>query len=77
MQLVRAGTFFIPANIGTQEGAFVVAITALTGDASLALSIAAVRRARGLAWIVWGLALGWTWGLNPLRGKIEVGASER
>ena len=77
VQLVRAGTFFIPANIGTQEGAFVVAITALTGDASLALSIAAVRRARGLAWIVWGLALGWTWGLNPLRAKIEVGASER
>lgn len=77
VQLVRAGTFFIPANIGSQEGAFVIAVTALTGDASLALTIAAVRRARGLAWIVWGLALGWTWGLNPLRAKSEVGANER
>ncbi|MFQ5533632.1 MAG: flippase-like domain-containing protein [Sphingomonadales bacterium] len=58
-QLVRATTFFIPANIGTQEGAFVVIVSAVTGDPTLGLAVAMVRRGREIVWVVWGLALGW------------------
>jgi len=58
-QLVRAATFFIPGNLGTQDGAFVVITTALTGNPALGLAAALVRRGREIVWILWGLALGW------------------
>lgn len=58
-QMVRAATFFIPANIGTQDGAFVVIVAAVTGDPTLGLAVALVRRGREIVWVVWGLALGW------------------
>lgn len=58
-QLVLATTFFIPANIGTQEGAFLVIITAITGDPALGLAVALIRRGRDIIWVLWGLALGW------------------
>jgi len=58
-QLVRAGTFFIPASIGAQEGIFVLVIKLLTGDAALGLAAALLRRCRELVWIAAGLAFAW------------------
>jgi len=57
-QLVRAGTFFIPANLGAQEGAFVVVCSALTGRPDAGFAVALVRRFRDLLWIGGGLGLG-------------------
>ena len=57
-QLVRAGTFLIPANIGAQEGAFVLLLGTITGSSGLGLAVAALRRVREIVWILAGLALG-------------------
>ena len=58
-QLVRAGTFFIPASIGAQEGVYVLVAGALTGNAAAGLAAALIRRGRDLLWIAAGLAIGW------------------
>ena len=58
-QLVRAGTFFIPASIGAQEGIYVLVAGALTGDAAAGLAAALIRRCRDLLWVAAGLAIGW------------------
>ena len=70
-QLVRAGTFFIPASIGAQEGAFVVVFDALTGQAGLGLAAALVRRGRELIWIGLGLVVGWLYSAAPAPGADE------
>jgi uncharacterized protein (TIRG00374 family) len=59
VQLVRAGTFFIPAAIGTQEAALMLASGAITGAPLSGIAFALVRRARELIWIGAGLALWW------------------
>lgn len=64
-QLVRAGTFFIPASIGAQEGAFLLVCTSLTGDPLLGVALALIRRAREIVWMLSGLALGWAYSLRP------------
>lgn len=56
-QLVRAGTFFIPASIGAQEGAFVLLCTAIAGSPTLGIAAALVRRIREVLWIGAGFAL--------------------
>jgi uncharacterized membrane protein YbhN (UPF0104 family) len=53
---VRFATFFIPASLGTLEGANAVAFTALGWAASHGLAFSLVRRARQAVWI--GLGLG-------------------
>ena len=58
-QLVRAGTFFIPASIGAQEGVYVLVAGALTGNAAAGLAAALIRRCRDLLWTAAGLAIGW------------------
>ncbi len=58
-QLVRAATFFIPASIGAQEGAFLLLCGAITGQPALGLAVALIRRLREVVWIGWGFALGW------------------
>ena len=58
-QLVRASTFFVPASIGTQDGAFVLVVTAITGNPALGLAVAIVRRGREIVWIALGLTIGW------------------
>lgn len=63
-QLVRTATFFIPAAIGSQEGAFALTAGTLTGVAGLGLSIALVRRARELAWTALGLGLASLWSVS-------------
>lgn len=57
-QLVRTGTFFIPASIGAQEGAFVLVCGAITGLPSLGFSVSVIRRVREIIWIIWGFVLG-------------------
>lgn len=54
-QLVRAGTFFIPASLGVQEGALMLVMRAMTGDALAGLALALVRRGRELLWVLAGL----------------------
>ena len=63
-QLVRAGTFFIPASIGVQEGAFVVSVQLLTGSADAGLAAALVRRCRELVWVAAGLLMAWKWSVR-------------
>ncbi len=69
-QLVRSATFFIPANIGTQEGGFLIAAAAITGQPSFGLAIALARRMREIAWIIWGFVVFYT--LKPLRREISA-----
>ena len=64
-QMVRMGTFFIPASIGAQEGAFVLVCGAITGLPSLGLSVSVIRRVREIIWIIWGFALGFIFSLKP------------
>ena len=59
-QLVRAATFFIPASIGAQEGAFLVIGSAVTGSPTVGFAMAIVRRAREIIWIGWGMAAFYT-----------------
>ena len=54
-QLVRAGTFFIPASIGAQEGVLVVIGAAITGSTTAGFTTAIVRRIREVIWIIWGM----------------------
>lgn len=64
-QLVRTGTFFIPASIGAQEGAFLLVCGAITGSPSVGVAVSVVRRLREVIWIVWGFALGASLSLRP------------
>jgi uncharacterized membrane protein YbhN (UPF0104 family) len=68
-QLVRAGTFFIPASIGAQEGAFLLVYGAITGSPALGIAVALVRRLREIVWIGWGVALGALFSLKPTLSK--------
>ena len=64
-QLVRAGTFFIPANLGAQEGVFMLVCGVITGNPNTGLAVALVRRCREVLWIAIGLVLGWSFSLKP------------
>lgn len=57
-QLVRAGTFFIPASIGAQEGAFVLICSAITGSPTVGVAVALVRRLREILWFGLGFTVG-------------------
>lgn len=59
--LVRSVMFFIPASLGTQEGAFVLVTAAITGSPALGLAVALLRRFREIVWVGWGLGLGWSY----------------
>lgn len=61
VQLVRTGLSIVPAGIGTQEGAFLVIFSALTGSPTLGVSLALVRRFREIVWVLWGAAIGVTY----------------
>jgi len=56
-QLVRSATFLIPASIGAQEGVFLIMGTVLTGSPVNGVALAAVRRARELVMVLWGLTV--------------------
>lgn len=67
VQLVRTVTFFIPAGLGTQEGAFLIGVGALTGVPSAGVATALVRRARDLIWIAASLLLASFYAVTPAR----------
>ncbi len=72
LQLVRSVTFFIPANLGSQEGAYVLFGVALTGTvASVGLGAAIVRRLRELIVLLLGFAIGATMSV-PLGSKLPA-----
>jgi glycosyltransferase 2 family protein len=54
---VRFATFFVPANLGTLEGANAAAFAALGWAASDGLAFSFVRRGRQMVWIGLGLAI--------------------
>ena len=64
VQLVRAMLFFIPSNLGTQEGVFVLAVNVLKDSTPLGLAVAIIRRLREIIWISIGLALGFNQKIN-------------
>ncbi|MCZ6765100.1 MAG: flippase-like domain-containing protein [Alphaproteobacteria bacterium] len=70
-QLVRASTFFVPASLGAQESAFVLVVTAITGNPALGLAVAIVRRGREIVWIAIGLAIGWRLSAFGLKEKLQ------
>ena len=76
-QLVRAGTFFIPASIGAQEGAFVLVCAVLTGSPAFGLAAALIRRFRELVWISGGLLLGWRFSSRPTRSAPAAAIDDR
>lgn len=51
-QLVRAGTFFIPASLGAQDGALMIVASAMTGQPTTGLALAVVRRLREIIWLL-------------------------
>jgi hypothetical protein len=59
--LVRSTLFFVPADLGTQEGALVLICGAVTGSTEVGLTLSAVRRTRDIVWICAGLAIGWAY----------------
>ena len=59
VQLVRAMLFFIPSNLGTQEGVFVLAVNVIKDSTPLGLAVAIIRRLREVAWISIGLIIGY------------------
>jgi len=59
VEVVKVGTFFIPISLGAQEGAMVLVVGAITGNPTLGLSLAVVRRIREFFMILWGFAIGW------------------
>ncbi|MEM7170323.1 MAG: lysylphosphatidylglycerol synthase transmembrane domain-containing protein [Pseudomonadota bacterium] len=71
-QLIRAGTFFIPANIGASEAGLMLIVEAVTGQAPLGLAVALIRRAKDLLWIAWGFLIGWRYSFKPVRQELEA-----
>lgn len=63
--LVRTALFFVPSNIGAQEGTFLVVCGAITGSPELGVAVALIRRFRELFWISAGLLIGWGFSLKP------------
>jgi uncharacterized protein (TIRG00374 family) len=59
VELVRFGTFFIPASIGAEEATLSLIVTSITGEAGLGLAVAFVRRYRELLWIGVGVLIAW------------------
>lgn len=75
-EIIRVGTFFIPANLGTQEGGLTLMAAALTGNPTAGLSLAIVRRFRDLIFILWGLLLGWHGGIRARAPEAERDETE-
>ena len=65
VELVRAGTFFIPATLGSQEAAFMVATEAIAGQTALGVAAALMRRVREFVWLGWGFILGLEYSQKP------------
>ena len=65
VQLIRTAAFFIPAGIGAQEGALMLACGAITGSPNVGIAVALVRRFRELVWIGASLGLAAAFHVTP------------
>ena len=72
-QMVRAVTFFIPANLGTQDGALVVLTGAITGVPEAGAAVAALKRLREIVFVLWGFGLGSIYSLRSLKRAADEG----
>lgn len=75
VQIVRAGTFFIPGALGTQEAATYMMVQWLFGAPSVGVATAVIRRGRELVWISVSLLVATAYALGPrqaARIRIEV-----
>jgi hypothetical protein len=80
VELVRAGSFFIPASIGAEEAALAVVVTSITSQTGLGLAVSFVRRYRELLWIGLGVWIAWrmTGGpLQPIGTMLRASEDER
>jgi hypothetical protein len=71
LQLVRAGSFFIPLSLGAQEGGLILIFTSLGMAGPMGLAVSFVRRIRELVWIALGLLLGWGTSFRPSKVQPE------
>ena len=67
LQLARTVSFFIPANLGTQDGAIALAAAAITGVAAAGLGAALLRRVREVVFIAIGFLVGGSFSHRSLR----------
>jgi len=67
LALVRSMLFFVPADVGTQEGALVVICGAITGSPATGLALATIRRFRDVLLVTGGLAVGSAYHLRDIR----------
>ena len=72
VQLVRAMLFFIPSNLGTQEGVFVIAVNILKDSTPLGLAVAIIRRLREVIWISIGVIFGYKQKINFMKIKSKL-----
>jgi glycosyltransferase 2 family protein len=63
--LIRVALFFVPWNLGTQDGAFLLICGMITGSSALGIAVDAVVRFREFVWIMGGLLLGWLFMPGP------------
>jgi uncharacterized protein (TIRG00374 family) len=71
LQLIRAGSFFIPLSLGAQEGGLILIFTSMGMAGPLGLAVSFARRIRELAWIALGLILGWGTTFKSSKVKLE------
>jgi uncharacterized membrane protein YbhN (UPF0104 family) len=65
VQMIRTAAFFIPAGIGAQEGALMLACGAIYGSPNVGIAVALVRRFRELIWISGSLLLAAAFHASP------------
>jgi uncharacterized protein (TIRG00374 family) len=58
VQLLRQATGFIPGSLGVTEGTLMALYGIVTGEPSVGVAVALVRRLREVVWIMFGLAFG-------------------
>ena len=75
--LVRSLFFFVPADLGTQEGAQVLICSGITGSPELGLALATIRRSRDLAILALGAIFGTEYSLRPQEQIEPEAPSER
>ncbi len=68
LQMTRSVSFFIPANLGTQDGALALVAAAITGSPAAGLGAALLRRLREIVFVALGLALGGWYSIQAARG---------
>ncbi|MEQ8506036.1 MAG: flippase-like domain-containing protein [Rhodospirillales bacterium] len=73
-QMVRAVTFFVPANLGTQDSILIVLAGAITGVPEAGVALAAIKRLREIVFVLWGFGLGSIYSLRGLMKSAEESA---